>query len=303
MKTPRALTRRTLRLILPLLVTAALAACGDGEGEPVGRLAATPETVRLPHGTFAEIELRWNPLTELDGETGPLRVLVHLLDGDGSLARTFDFPFGEDWRPGGETVHTVRLYQSMLAPPLPAKTYSLSAGLYDAAGKRWPLTTTGEARDRGEYVVASVEVPADGAAPPAVAFDAAWSPILAGADRQVLAMRWLEEDGGLTVGEAGGAGTLWAQVRVPQAGTEGLVARMDEGVAGEEPRVVARSGCGGFEAEITGAGGHALDFPVPAGSAGCEISFDSNYVLRAEDGVDRGSLVVEVLAWRAVAGR
>jgi hypothetical protein len=312
----------------------ALAGCGGEEAEPVARLAAEPMALTVAYGTYTALGLTWQPTAELEGASGEARVFLHLLDEDGGLARTFDHDIPGGWQVGRERSYRVPVYQSLLAPPLPPGDYSLTAGLYDAEGNRWPLAFEGEGTGRHEYRVATVEVPAQGAELPAVQFSPTWSPTLAGADRQVVAFRWLAGDGAIRLTDLPGPGTLWMALGIPGAGVGGLTRRMlpesgegggeegeaegaedegegegaePEGAGGEteapdgEPRVSVEASCGGFTAQVSGEGRHDVEVPVHSEAGECEVTLRPNYIMESPAG-DEQTVVLQILAWKPAGG-
>lgn len=282
----------------------ALAGCGAEEAEPVARLVAEPMELTLAYGSYTGLALTWSPLAELEGASGEPRVFLHLVDEDGDLARTFDHDVPGAWRPGEERSYRVPVYQSLLAPPLPPGDYSLTAGLYDAEGNRWPLAFEGERSGRHEYRVAAVDVPARGVELPAVQFSPTWSPTLAGADRQVVAFRWLAGDGTIRLTDLPGSGTLWLALRIPGEGEGGMRRRRvdaSEGEDGEppagEPRVRVEASCSGFQAQVSGEGRHDVEVPVTADEGACAVTLTPSYVMESPGGGDQ-TLLLEILAWR-----
>lgn len=294
-------------LAIGLPLAGALAGCGGSEAEPVARLAVEPTSLELPYGSFADLHFRWTPTRELEGLEGSPRVFVHLLDSEGDLVRTFDHDPAGSWRLGQELGYETRTYQSLLAPPLPPGAYALTVGLYDPAdGERWALETASEEVGRSEYRVATVEVPSGvggGAQVPAVQFGPAWSPTLAGGDRQVVAFRWLSEEGTLRVEELSAAGTLWLSIGIP-AEVAGRMRRRTldpDAAGGEVPRVGLSASCSGFEVQLSGEGTHGVEVPLEPTPEGCEITVTPSYVMESPDGDER-SLILEILAWRAAGG-
>lgn len=277
-------------------------ACGGDDAEPVGSLTLTPDRMELPYGTYRDLDLAWSPTAELEGLEGNARIFLHLLDEEGELVRTFDQDFAGTWRAGAGTNHTARVYQSLVAPPLPPGEYALTIGLYDAAGNRWPLAGVGEPVGKREYRVATVEVPTEGAPLPTTTFSPSWSPTQAGADRQVVAFRSLAGEGSITLSELPGAGTLWLEVRVPPDQGGGFTRRIVDPPDGGDgmPRVAVTADCNGFESRLSGEGSHRVEVPVAAeGAGGCEITLRPNFVMESPAG-ERRSVNLEVLAW---AGR
>lgn len=285
-----------------------LAGCGGEEAEPVARLVAEPMELTLAYGSYSGLTLAWSPLAELEGASGEPRVFLHLLDEDGNLARTFDHDIPGGWRVGEERSYRVPVYQSLLAPPLPPGAYSLTAGLYDLEGTRWPVAFEGERLGRDEYRVAAVEVPARGVELPSVQFSPSWSPTLAGGDRQVVAFRWLSGEGTIRLGDLPGAGTLWMALMVPGAEAGGMRRRMIEAPEegdGEprngEPRVTVEASCGGFQAQVSGEGRHDVEVPVTAEGGDCEVTLSPNYVMDSPAGEEQ-TVLLEILAWRPRQG-
>jgi len=297
----RARSIRASASILAWALAAGLAGvggCGEGDGEPVARLAAEPMRLELPYGSYAELDLDWRVSAEPEEAAEPLRVFLHLLDADGDLARTFDHDVSGAWSAGREWRYTTRLYQSLLSPPLPPGAYALTGGLYDAEGRRWPVATESERVGRDEYRLATVEVPSRGIELPEVEFTGGWSPTLAGADRQVVAFRWLSGDGAIGLRELSERGTLWLGLRVPPEG--GTLRRRMIGEAAEGgdgvPRVRIAAGCSGFEAQVSGEGRHDVAVPLTSADGSCEVVLEPNYVLDSPDEAGR-SLLLEVLTW------
>ncbi len=293
-----------------LLATAALAAllavaplaCGGGEGAPVAQLSLEPGDVDLPYGSFTDLDLSWTPSAQLDGVSGHLRLFAHLLDPKGRLTRTFDQDLADDWEVGQAHHSSLRLYQSLLAPPLAAGEYTLTVGLYDESGGRWPLDTEGTRRGRDEYAMVKVHVPSQSAGLPAFEFSPTWSPIAAGSDRQVVAFRWLHGDGSIHLSEISGPGTLWARIQIPAVETAGMRREIEDSKGGEEARVGLSAGCSGFEAGVSGAGSHNVDIPVATDSGECTVTYDPNFVMVASDPEvvtdGKRSVLLEALAWK-----
>src|SRR5215218_8524721 len=148
-----------MKRLLPIaLVAVPLAAGCGGKQTPVARVEVEPSQVRLPFSQVQTVRLTWTPSMALEGETPT--VFVHLLDGKRKVVRTFDHPFPQRWREGTPVSYDLKLYQSALAPPLPAGKYQMTLGLYNKEGKRWALDGLGEPKSRNEYDAAKVEVPA-----------------------------------------------------------------------------------------------------------------------------------------------
>ncbi len=292
------MTRKgTIFTPVALAAVLALAACAR-QVEPVGGLEARPDSLSIAYPAFARVELAWDMRQELAGREGDLRVFVHLLDGEGNLERTFDHALAEPWQAGRHQSYSIYVYQSALAPPLEAGTYRLTAGLYDAAGNRWPLATPGPEVADGEYEVARVEVSEEAGAFPMFYFSSAWLPVEGGSDRQVLGRRWLTENGVIRLGDLAAGGVLWliAGIPSPSGSSQEIVFTGDE----QLQKLAIVSSCGDFQAEITGAGSHAIEIPISPSADGtgeCEISFETNYHLRSTTSGDQRTIALEVLSW------
>lgn len=323
--------RRTLSVI-----ALALAAAGCGGETPVarvtlgagagGRLAPAAEggsaspTLRLGYPEVVRLSLDWELLEPLP-EGDPPVVFLHLIDGAGAVVRTFDHPFPGPWRAGSRVEDRVEIYQSSLAPPLPAGGYGLVIGLYRLDGTRFPLEA-GVAAGRHEYELARVEAAGPAAELPRIELGGDWSPIEVGSDRQVLASRWLAGEGRLTVAGAPGAGALWMRLRVPAP--EGAASNLVLAEGATVPELRLASLCGGAESAVTGFGLHEVEIPVDpveapsepetgagaAGAAGtaCEVVLTPNFhVVTLRPGADppeiRRAVLLETLAWRPPSGR
>src|SRR5262245_39249838 len=117
-----------MKKILPIALAVVslagwLAGCG-GPQTPVAQLTVEPRQVTLPPAQVRPLRLTWTPSAALEGEEPT--VFIHLLDADSKVVRTFDHSFPERWREGTPVSYDVDLYQSALAPPLPAGQYRLT---------------------------------------------------------------------------------------------------------------------------------------------------------------------------------
>jgi hypothetical protein len=276
-----------------------LTACGPTEA-PVASLTVEPMSLTLPYPGYSDLRLDFVMREPLEGDVRPL-VFVHLLDEAGDVVRTFDHELPEPWRPGSTVTDTVTLQQSALAPPLPAGSYDLTVGLYRGE-RRWPLETAAPTVDRAEYVVAEVTVPQDGSKAPMLHFSPSWMATEAGSDAQVLARRWLAQDGTLRLADIVSAGTLRLVLNLPEPGSqEDLV--LEEGH--QEPSVSIESDCGGgFSTSQAGFGSRVLEVPVKADDDGtlpevCELSFDVHSHLLERRTLQTRSVLLEGISWRA----
>jgi len=262
------------RLAGALLAAVALTLAGGCSEpvEPVARVVAQPATISLPFPRSADLDLTWDLRADIETAGGRPTVFLHLLDEDGHVLRTFDHPFPQDWRTGAEVSYPLAVYQSMLGPPLPRGRYRLTLGLYEG-DRRWPLDA-GEPVGRMEYEVARVEVPA--ARPgelPEVGYFGRWTPLVGGADRQVLGYRQLGAEGQVTVGEVTPGGTLGMVFELGEP-KPGQVRVMDDG--GEVPSLRVSSTCDGSQRTLSGPDPMRLAIQVPAGRA-CDVHISPNY--------------------------
>lgn len=281
------------------LAAVLLAGCERTPDRPVARLAATPAEVELGHPGSAPLELAWQPLAPLGEVDGELRVFVHLIDGEGEIARTFDHRYPFSWEVGRTQRHRLDLYQSALGPPLPAGDYTLVAGLYDGAGRRWALDTTSEEVRRREYPLATVRVEsgAGGGLPsePELDFAGGWLPIEPGGDRQVLGRRWTTgDDAAIGVGMPRTAGELVLSLTIV-APPSGVELRLDEGAAQQAVRVT--SNCDGSRHHLAGVGSHEITVSVGA-LAVCQVVLEPSFELVWPEGPPRAA-TLENLYWRA----
>jgi hypothetical protein len=300
---------------LALALSLALAAGCHPAGDPVARLEVTPSALRLGYPEIHALHLAWQPLRALAPPAGggakPV-VFVHLLDAGGQTARTFDHPFPDDWQPGTPVEYDVEIYQSALAPPLPAGSYSLTVGLYRPGGPRWPLEVAAPDRGRLEYVVAGVEVPerraADAAggvgapgAPDVPRFDFTgdWAPLQPGTDIQVLATRWLQGTGAITVTGPPADGRVTLALDLPAAGGPATLLVLGGDV--QTPSVMVTSSCGDTMTCVSGGGRHWVEVPLAgaedAGETACEIRLEPNFYLVTTGSPVRRAAMLEVLGW------
>ena len=283
--------------LMVMVGASGLLACG--KPAPVGQVEVRPQSLKLGYPEMREIHLAWSPNTALDPADGQPTVFLHLRDGHGQIVRTYDHPFPGAWQEGTPVPDGVRVFQSALAPPLPAGKYELTLGLYgNKSGKRWPLDVAGEDLGRHEYRVAEVEVPAP-ADHPRLAFAGPWLASESGGSRQVLTLRWLDGPGVLRVEGIPGPGTVWLQLKIPAGNGPGEKLGLDD--ASNAPSVVVSSGCGGLEASFSGPGSHDVEIPIDAAPAGgrCEIRLRPNFHL-TKAGLPNGgrrSVALENAAW------
>lgn len=284
-------TRKNLSL---MLVVVALAACAPAD-PPVADFSITPQSIELSYPHFVSVQLAWTIKGTLEGAAGDPRVFLHLIDQDGDVVRTFDHDFPRPFKPGAEVVYSIPLSESALVPALADGQYALTVGLYDADDNRWPLAVAGEEVSPLEYRVATVTSVSTGESPKFF-FSPAWLPVEGGTDLQVLARRWLGDDGVLRLSEIPGPGSLRLGIGIPSAdGPQELV--LGEGA--EMPSVRIETTCSEYVTEVTGSGSHFIEAPVSGvgDEATCDVSFSTNYYLLSRDNMSRRTLALEALSW------
>ena len=287
-----------MRKLAPGLLATLLAsvACAPTR-DPVASVSVSPTSLTLRYSEVRLVDFEFEILQPW--REGPLpRVFVHLYDEPGNVLRTFDHPFPGDWVPGRRVRRELKLHQSALGPPLRAGRYSLSVGLYDAEGRRWPLAAAGREIDEMEYEVAEIAVSEPGEVP-MFRFSEAWKPIEAGLDRQVLGRRWLIETGSIWVTQASEVSSIWLMLQLPAA--ENGVTRLVLEDGADQPGVRLTSACGGTEIELSGSGTHELMVALQGDQANesgeCELALEPNFHLIENGGVERRSVQLEGLAW------
>jgi hypothetical protein len=239
----------------------------------------TPKKVRLPYPELHSVHLTWKPSMPLEGFTGTPTVFVHLLDQDRKVVRTFDHPYPGRWREGEPVSYDLKLYQSTLAPPLPGGSYSLTLGLAGQEKQRWAVEGVGEPVARLEYLAAEVEIPAPAKnkkSGPRFTFSEQWLPPEPGADRQLIARRWLSGPGGMRVAGLRQPGSLWLVLRIPEPKVAGNLTVND---GGGVPSVRIEGSCGDYEASISGPGIHEVEMPVaePPKTGMCRLTLTPNF--------------------------
>lgn len=301
-------------LIVPVIAALAVTGCSK-QPEPVGRLGTGAGEIQLGYPQVVDLELAWEMKRPLEGLAGPTRVFVHLLDSQGDIVRTFDHELPGAWKVGGELAYTIPIYQSALAPPLAEGRYKLTSGLYDREGNRWPLENAGAEIGEGEYEIATVAVVESGPRMPQFFFSSSWLPVEGGSDLQVLARRWLTENGSIRLGALTDPGTLWLNIGIPAGGGALEEPVMAEGAV--EQSVIVTTTCGDAQVQISGPGSHSVELPIQlpgdaeseSDAAGetteaaesrpsaCEVRFDANYYLMSREGDQSRVIALEGLSW------
>lgn len=289
------------KILFPLLLVLALCALGCGEdAPPVASLEVSPKSVRLPYPELQTIHLSWQPSAPLEGFTGTPTVFVHLLDDNGKVVRTFDHTFPDRWREGTTVGYDLKLYQSAVAPALNPGRYRLTIGLAGQAKQRWTLDGVGEPVARREYLAAEVDVPPpppNKKSGPRFTFSEHWLPTEPGGDRQVLARRWLTDNGGIRIAGLRRPGHVWLVLRIPPPEIAGPLKVKDGG----QPSVRIEGSCGDFEASLSGPGIHEVEMPLvePPKNGQCRLELQPNFTF----GSPARSVSLENAAWAPDGGQ
>jgi hypothetical protein len=282
--------------VLPIaLIAISLAAGCGGKQTPVAGVEVEPRLVRLPPSQARTVRLTWTPTVALEGDSPT--VFVHLLDGQRKVVRTFDHPFPQRWRESVPVSYDLKLYQSALAPALPAGKYQVTLGLYNKEGRRWALDGLGEPKGRNEYDAAEIEVPAPNPGP-RFAFSAAWLPVEPGSDRQVLARRWMAKRSAIRLVDQKEPGTLWMVVHIPP--TNGPDAKLVLDPGASAPSVLVVGNCGGTETNLSGPGIHEVELSMeaPPPNGFCRVLMSSNFLLEPTAPTARKrSVSLDNIAW------
>lgn len=247
---------RFVLLTAIVMVAIMLAGCSREE-PPVARLEVRPFSVVLRHGQCSAMQFRWSMLRDLEKSDGTPRVFVHMLDGSGKLARTFDHPIRWQWKSGTTHEYAIDVCQSATAPALAAGVYDVKVGIYDdRAGSRWPLETNGEQRGNRSYLLAQISVPAEGGRLPLLQFGSGWGPAEEAGDKQVLVRRPFSASAPISVRQISEKGSFLLTLRA------------------EDPsaKISVSSSCGTVSNPvISGSGAHDLRIEAVAPASACEI--------------------------------
>jgi hypothetical protein len=262
-----------------LVLALGVAGCGE-EPPPVASLEVTPKNLRLPFPELHTVHLSWQPTAPLEGFAGTPTVFVHLLDDNDKVVRTFDHAFPGRWREGTAVGYDVKLYQSAIAPPRPGGKYRLTVGIAGEGKQRWTLDGLGEPVARREYLAADVNVPpppANKKSGPRFNFSKEWMPVEPGADKQVLARRWLTGEGGMRAAGLRQPGRISLVLWIPAPDVTGGALTLKEG--SKIPEVRIEGTCGDFESSITGPGLHEVEIPLiePPKNGQCRFTLRPNY--------------------------
>ncbi len=261
-------------------------------GAPVARLQVEPATLSLAYPQTSPLDLTWLPQSPLRVSADHLVVFVHLIDHQGKVVKTFDHPFPGSWTVGKEITYPLELYQSAIDPPMPAATYSLTVGLCETSGRRWPLQAGGPEVDDNEYALARVEVQDASRSTPKLSFSGSWLRPEATGNRQTLAHRWLGHPDGRLV--------IWGIERPGEAVLTFKVPELPAASSTEsEPAVGIRSKCADVRGRVSGYGTHEVRLAVTPAATGdsCTVSFAPNFFFRASREVEKRSALLEKASW------
>lgn len=288
-----------LRTLAPLAVgVAVVAGCGPRTAE-MAAVSAEPRFVHLAYPRFVVERLRWEPLAPLPPVAAGGRpiVFVHLLDREGDVVRTFDHELPGGWREGEAFEYDLELFQSAIAPALPAGEYRLSVGLLLADDRRGRLRVIGgDEVARREYRIAAVDVPPGDEALPMFRFSSAFQPVEPSGDVQFPARRWFDGEATLEVAEVAGSGTIYLVLQiVGESADYGL--RLEAGAV--EPALWVTSSCSDRQVRLAGAGRHEVLLPLSA-SAPCDVRLAPNFRLEPRaPGLEPRSALLEAISWSA----
>jgi hypothetical protein len=130
---------------------------------------------------------------------------------------------------------------------------------------------------------------------PRFGFSPAWLPTEPGADRQVVARRWLTGAGAIRVSGLRGKGTVWLALQIPKPGPGDKLVYEPGATA---PAVTLNSSCG-VEANVSGPGVHDVELPIeppPSGDT-CRLQVRANFHLEPQQGGPARAVSLENLAW------
>lgn len=293
------MTRFTRYSFCTGIVLALIVGCSPAP-EPVGEVNIDPEQVNLTFPGYTPVRLHWKMTSDLGPDVTDPMVFVHILDSGGGIARTYDHPLPGEWAAGREDEYMIALYQSALAPSLPDGTYRLTVGLYDGAGMRWPLVSTGGAVAGTEHQVGEVVVDSESTQVPTFFFSPSWLTLEAGSDAQVLGRRWFADESTIRVANLPGEGSLWLRIRIPKVETGEAELILNEGET--EARVDIAGSCSATETAVVGVGSHEVRVQVGAGEEGlmpeeCELALTPNFRVVQENALAQRSAALELLAW------
>ncbi len=274
--------------VLPALAISLLIACR--QETPVALVQVEPVKLSLAYPQTSALDLTWLPRSSLQVSADRLIVFVHLLDQQGKLVRTFDHPFPGSWTVGQEVTYPLELYQSAIDPPVPAATYALTIGLYEASGSRWPLQTDGPEVDDNEYALAQVEVPDASRSTPKFSFSGSWTQPEETGNRQTLANQWLgHPEGHLMIWGIDQPGEAVLSFKIPEPPVQS-----SESV----PAVRISSRCAEVRGQVSGHGAHEVRVAVNPAAVGdsCRVSFAPNF-FRVSEEPEKGSALLERASW------
>ena len=265
--------------------------CAQEPAAPVANLSVGTDSVTLPFGSTATLDVMFRPLVDRASLGSEPIIFVHLLDGAGDLKRTFDRPLDTaDWQVGVELVQTIDLYQSYLAEPLDAMTYRITVGLYDVGGERYALESGNALVGNEEYQVADLVVPKGSEAPAEVEYLGDWQDFETPDETQIVRRRWLGDGGGLAVGPVSETLRLTLSLMLPEE-----VPGSD--LAGSGRSFVKLVGNCSPDTAVDGAGRHevVLVLSPPEEGERCEIEMQAEAVWTDRAEGIRRSVYLELL--------
>ncbi len=275
--------------LLLLFAISLLIACR--QEAPVALVQVEPASVSLAYPQTSTIHLTWLPRSPLQVSADRLVVFVHLLDQQGRVERTFDHPFPASWTVGEEVAYPLELFQSAVDPPVPAATYGLAIGLWEASGRRWPLQADGPEIDDEEYLVAQVEVPDAARSTPKFSFSGSWLQPEETGNRQPLANQWLGHKKGQLV--------IWGIDQPGAAVLSLVIPELPERSSNESlPAVHVSSRCAEVLGQVAGHGTHEVRVAISPAATGdsCTVSFDPNF-FRVSKESEKRSALLERVSW------
>jgi hypothetical protein len=176
-----------------------IAGCAQEPAGPVANLSVGIDSVTLPFGSTATLDVMFRPLVDREVLGSEPIIFVHLLNGAGDLKRTFDQPLDTaEWQVGVELVQAINLHQSYLAEPLDAMTYRITVGLYEVGGENYALESGNALVGDHEYQLADLVVPR-GEALAEIDYLGDWQDFETPDEKQIVRRRWLGDGGGLGI--------------------------------------------------------------------------------------------------------
>ncbi len=274
-----------------LMIAIALSplSCAPHPEPPLAELRAGAGEAPLDYASSLKIPVGWRLLRALDPPDASPFLFVHLADGNGRMMRAYDRPIPEN-RADGDAIE---IWQSVLAEPLPAGRYRLTAGIYDlSTGRRWRLETNGEEIAGGEYQIAAIEVDSTRRKTPDLVFEGEWLEPDKGQWHNP-GRRWMGEGGTIRLLRTTG----WSELVLTISINESPESRLRPGHEGGAPRLIIRNGCDdGSETLIDRYGTRSIALRLDGGDH-CTITLEPSFVALGADG-ERRSVGLEAAYFR-----